>query len=122
MGMQLSHRDQIVRIISSETLVNIVRPALSICRRLISSDHRAFGFNNIWPRLAGEDSFFKALARRITREGDKLLTGGALALINTIMKHITDEYYLEAVDKLEQYQYRKAVIVCIVFLTSGSYH
>ena len=102
---------RIVRIISTETLVNIVRPALAILRRLISCEHRNFGFNGIWPRLAGEDSFFRALAQRLTRDGDKHLTGGALALINSLMKHITDEHYLEAVDKLEQYNYRKAVIV-----------
>lgn len=100
-----------MRIIATETLVNIVRPALAILRRLISAEHAAFGFTNIWPRLSVEDAFFKALSQRITREGDKLLTAGALTLINTIMKHITDEYYLDAVDKLEQYNYRKAVIV-----------
>lgn len=80
-------------------------------RRLLSTEHIAFGFNSIWPRIAAEDAFFRTLAQRLTREGDKLLTAGALALINTIMKHITNEYYLEAVDKLEQYNYRKAVIV-----------
>ena len=105
------YRHQIVSIISGQTLVNIVRPALAILRRLVASDHPSFGFNAIWPVLSPSDDFFKALAYRITREGDKLLTGAALALLNSIMKSITAEYSLEAIERLEAFKYRKAVIV-----------
>jgi hypothetical protein len=65
--------------------------------------------------LSPSDDFFKALAYRITREGDKLLTGAALALLNSIMKSITAEYSLEAIERLEAFKYRKAVIVRCAF-------
>lgn len=58
-----------------------------------------------------EESFFTALAKRITREGDKLLTSGALSLLNAITKNIPRDRLLETVEKLENYKFRKAVIV-----------
>lgn len=58
-----------------------------------------------------EETFFNTILTRITREGDKLLTGGALALFNAIAKHIPRDRLLEVMEKLERYSFRKAVIV-----------
>lgn len=98
-------------IIPAQALVNIVRPALSLLRKLVMSDHTQFGFNAVWPIMSAKEDFFRSIAQRITREGDKLLTGGALALLNAIMRNISKEYFDEAVETLESYAFRKAVIV-----------
>lgn len=102
---------QIVSIVVSQALVNILRPALAILRRLVSTAHSSFGFNAVWPSFIQDQSFLTALVNRITREGDKLLTAGALSLLNAIAKTIPRERLLEVMANLEKYTFRKAVIV-----------
>lgn len=99
------------KIASTETLVNIVRPALAILRKLLASNDSRFGFDNVWRILAEDDQLFAVTARRIVREGDKHLISGALALVNAILKHASKMYFFDVFDKLELHGYRKAVIV-----------
>ena len=79
------------------------------------SGHDKFGFNIIWPIMTQEVTFFKTLALRVAREGDKFLISGALALLNAIMKTVSTEYFNETIDMLEAYSFRKAVIVSHYF-------
>lgn len=43
---------QIADIVTTQALVNIVRPALTILRRLFLTDHPKFGFGDLWPILS----------------------------------------------------------------------
>jgi hypothetical protein len=60
-----------------------------------------------------DERLFPALAKRLSREGDKLVTGGVLSLINATTRSAPKNQILDLLVKLEGYSFRKAVIVSI---------
>jgi engulfment/cell motility protein 1 len=118
---------QIVHILVNQNIVNICRPATAIVRKLVAFGPQSapapvpgeeatqrtiysYGFDVVWPQIYSEPSFFKVLNQRLTR-GDYLLIQSTIALINSLMHHVTDTHYDDFTDELEKNEVSRAVNV-----------
>jgi len=111
--------EQIIDILSTHSLVNIIRPATAILSQVVEMDplfdaHRkilySYGFPVIWPLVSQQLEFFKMLALRLTTSDHILLTQ-IIQLLVVLTRSALHYQCLDFYEMCERQQIRQSIYV-----------
>lgn len=124
---------KVVQILSSSnSLINVCRPATAILKKLVEADPRSqpgpvlasssrapptappgsvyrYGFDVVWEQMKRERGLLETVVNRLS-SADSLMVLNSMMLINSLLSHATDTHWEEFTSELERLNVRKAVV------------
>ncbi|KAH8116469.1 ELMO/CED-12 family-domain-containing protein [Phellopilus nigrolimitatus] len=117
---------------SSNSLINVCRPATAILKKLVEADPRSqpgpitasssrappaappgsvyrYGFDVVWEQMRRERGLLETVVSRLG-SADSLMVLNSMMLINSLLSHATDAHWEEFTSELERLNVRKAVV------------
>ncbi|KAI5123515.1 hypothetical protein M0805_006675 [Coniferiporia weirii] len=117
---------------SSNSLINVCRPATAILKKLVEADPRSqpgpivssssrtppaappgsvyrYGFDVVWEQMRKERGLLEIVVSRLG-SADSLMVLNSMMFINSLLSHATDTHWEEFTHELERLNIRKAVV------------